>query len=204
MWYAVGFVNQTTLIVVNLILFLILGWHRQCQVTPYTSDTDFASWAKYLNGHYLTDRLRTEAPKHGLKVITRFGEPNHNLEYTLKTKSGSELVDIFFIYTNQTHYHLSSHKPPNYIYSVFPQYELCSIEFLGHKLLAPCDPEMVVKSGRKHFYSIDLILKTLLPLEYGANWWKPINSWDYFNSPNNLSPIYQFPSNISQKEDFYF
>ena len=128
------------------------GWYRQCHITPYTSDTDFATWSKYLHGQYITDQLKQKVQKHNLRLTLRFGEPNTSLEYSMETTKHQEKVDLFFIYPNQTHFLLAIHLEPKYVYSVYPKYSLCSVELLGYKLLAPCEPEKIIKSGKCSTY----------------------------------------------------
>ena len=128
----------------------LLGWHRQCHVTPYTSDTDFATWAKYLQGKSITKQLKELAPKHNLYLHYRFGEPMHSMEFSFLSKAFNERVDMFFIYPNQTHFLLPYHIVDKnaYAYSIYPKYDLCSVELLGYKLLAPCEPEKVILPGK--------------------------------------------------------
>ena len=127
----------------------LLGWFRQCNVTPYTTDTDFATWSKYLQGHDLTQKLSIIAPNHNLTLYTRFGEPVHSMEYSFLGTQMNEKVDMFFIYPNDTHFLLPYHMPADqqYAYSIYPRYKLCSIVLLGYKLLSPCDPENVILTG---------------------------------------------------------
>ena len=55
---------------------------------------------------------------------------------------------------------------------------------LGYKLLAPCDPESVIKT------------------EYGTEWNKPISKWDFAGSPHNIAPQLPYSFQESQYEQF--
>ena len=72
----------------------------------------------------------------------------HSLEYSFATTGKWEKVDLFFIYQNQTHYLLPFHVMPQFAYSIYPKYYLCSAELLGYKLLVPCDPEKIIITGK--------------------------------------------------------
>src|SRR5699024_6103532 len=123
------------------------GWHRQCHITPYTTDTDFATWSKYLKGRDMTGSWKTEATTHNLQMYIRFGEPTHTQEFSFYSLPEKEKVDLFFIYRNGSHFLLPFHASPYYSYSYYPEFGLCSGELLGYKVLVPCDPELIVKTG---------------------------------------------------------
>ena len=183
----------------------LLGWYRQCSVTPYTTDTDFASWAKYVRAEAaeqeeevnrndkrpkklrsLTELLKAEAAHHQLYLLNRFGEPWHSLEYSFATTGDRwEKADLFFVYPNRSHYLLPFHVPPQYAYSVYPRYGLCSGELLGFKVQVPCTPLEVITA------------------EYGAEWQTPVSSWSYYEAPKNIGPLLPFAfANVSQHESF--
>ena len=183
----------------------LLGWYRQCTVTPYTTDTDFASWAKYVRAEAakqeeevnrndkkpkklrsLTELLKAEAAHHQLYLLNRFGEPWHSLEYSFATTGDRwEKADLFFVYPNRSHYLLPFHVPPQYAYSVYPRYGLCSGELLGFKVQVPCTPLEVITA------------------EYGAEWQTPVSSWSYYEAPKNIGPLLPFAfANVSQHESF--
>ena len=127
--------------------------------------------------------LLKTAPKHKLRLFYRFGEPHHSMEYSFKTKKNRDKVDMFFTYRNETHFLLPFHIASKHLYqySIYPKYDLCSIELLGYKLLAPCETEKVIFA------------------EYGENNWnKPKEIYNYAESPFNSGPQHPFPANISQ------
>src|SRR5699024_8686685 len=107
------------------------GWYRQCSPTPYTGDTDFATWSKYLDADGdITDRLLKLAPEHGLRLNRRFGDVTTNtMEYNFLTANKSESVDMFVSYQNESHYLMAIHMPNSHTYRYlgYPVFELCSI-----------------------------------------------------------------------------
>lgn len=151
----------------------LLGWYRQCHVTPYTSDTDFGTWSKYLGGRDLGPDFEKALKTLGtrLRLYQRFGEPTATMEYSFV--EGSEKVDLFVLYPNGTHLLAPYHIPTShqYGYNVYPPYSLCSVAFLGVKLLSPCDPEAIIVA------------------EYGPNWRKPDDDYSYISSPKNTVPL---------------
>ena len=186
----------------------LLGWYRQCTVTPYTTDTDFASWAKYLRlagregggqsavSAESIDRLFQTALNNlqmggdgkadGLKMYQRFGEPSSSLEYTFLVQG--EQVDLFFTYAvheNGTKkLWIPAHVSGWYAHAVYPPFRLCSVALLGVKLLAPCDPEAVITA------------------EYGATWRQPISAYNYISSPQNMLPFRKYNFNGPQRVVF--
>lgn len=130
----------------------LLGWYRQCTITPYTTDVDFATWSKYLKGTNQTRHFMSVSARHSLHLSLRFGEPTATAEYSFLTVPDNEKVDLFFIYPNGTHYLLPFHAPPEYSYSWYRPYDLCSGELLGWKLLVPCDPEGTIRTGQFSVY----------------------------------------------------
>lgn len=74
----------------------LLGWYRQCAPIPYTTDNDFSSWPRYLQGRTnITQLLRTTAPKYGMRLLYRFGDgPTRSLEYSFLTKYNRDKVDL--------------------------------------------------------------------------------------------------------------
>ena len=139
----------------------LLGWYRQCHVTPYTSDTDFATWAKYLlpskEGGVAQDlgptfkealENRDRSGTTHLRLYQRFGEPSATMEYSFALHG--EKVDLFVLYGNGSHLLAPFHVPPTaqYGYNVYPKYSLCSGAFLGVRLLVPCTPLEIILTGK--------------------------------------------------------
>ena len=86
---------------INIIIIIIftLGWYRQCHITPYTTDIDFATWSRYIS--YINDadstatitkHLKAEAYKHILQLYIRFGHSNHSLEYSFMTIPANKTI----------------------------------------------------------------------------------------------------------------
>ena len=180
----------------------LLGWYRQCHVTPYTGDTDFATWGRYAQKwpQTLPYQLFNECHQHGMYVWSRFGHPKNSLEFSFHTMKlwNREKLDLFFVYPNNIndnnniiinsnpviYYQLPLHSPPYYGYLLYPQYELCSIVLLGYKLLAPCEPEQVISA------------------EYGTNdeWRKPAKEWKFYHSEKNLLSMGLFNNKKNYKK----
>ena len=159
----------------------LLGWYRQCTVTPFTTDTDFASWAKYAQATSFNasttflealQELEESGSGNKLALLRRLGEPSATLEYTFLF-AGRESVDLFFAYSNGSHLMTPLHALSQgmYTYNVYPPFRLCSVAMLGVKLLAPCDPEAVITT------------------EYGSTWRKPIAAYHYLDGPLNTDPL---------------
>ena len=170
----------------------LLGWYRQCTVTPYTGDTDFASWAKYVQNKSTSNfnaettlQEALEELESQLGLYRRFGEPTATLEYTF-LYAVQERVDLFFAYSNGSHLMTPLHEPISgrYTYNVYPPFRLCSVALLGVKLLAPCDPER------------------LITVEYGATWRQPITPYNYLSGPLNTLPLraYNFSKGEQQQQ----
>ena len=143
----------------------LLGWYRQCSVTPYTTDTDFASWSAYIAGESLqstSDLFKKETALAGthLRLLQRFGTPStRSLEYSFSTVKDGEKVDLFFVYRNRTSASgeqleeflspLHDVQKGRFIFQRYPSYSLCSVLLLGLKVLAPCTPREVIIAGKK-------------------------------------------------------
>ncbi|KAJ6225188.1 hypothetical protein RDWZM_003733 [Blomia tropicalis] len=155
----------------------LLGWARQCNVIPYTEDSDFGTWAKYakkIGETELTKEFSEHSPKHSIELLFQFGRAHNSIEYsfTLMNHSDNWKIDLFFVYHNGTHFTTSLHFPTRGQWAklFYPPYELCSVVLFGYKLLAPCNYEDV------------------LSIEYGPNWHEPVIEWDWVESSQNLGP----------------
>lgn len=74
----------------------LLGWFRQCAPIPYTTDNDFSTWPKYIQGaNDITELMKRTAPDHRLKLYYRFGSnPTRSMEYSFVTKYSRDKVDL--------------------------------------------------------------------------------------------------------------
>ena len=89
----------------------LLGWHRQCAPIPYTTDNDFSTWPKYLEGPRggrrgrgggegkgsfdMTATLKEAAPGHRLRLLYRFGShATRSAEYSFATRFNRDKVDL--------------------------------------------------------------------------------------------------------------
>lgn len=171
----------------------LLGWYRHCHPIPYTTDTDLSTWSKYFQNEQqdienMTETLKYLAPKHGLNLFYRFGEPTKTLEYSFRTQYYDEKIDLFITYIDHINgsYFLPSHitRKKQYRNYYYPRYDLCSIQLLGHKLLAPCQTEKVIEK------------------EYGPDWNIPIEEWNYASSPFNGGELKNFSFPINQYTEY--
>ena len=100
------------------------------------------------------------APQYGFKMHIRYGTANaSNLEFTFNTTPNKTLpTDLFFMHPNDTHFLLPVHLPIEYAeslrfnkakwtYQSYAKFDLCSVAYQGYKMLAPCNPEEVIKTG---------------------------------------------------------
>ncbi|OTF69048.1 hypothetical protein BLA29_001832 [Euroglyphus maynei] len=170
----------------------LLGWFRHCHPIPYTTDNDLSTWSKYFQTEVggegdISNKLKSLAPKHGLSLYYRFGEPSQTLEYSFRTQFYDEKIDLFVTYDGgNDSYLIPSHvtRKKQYRNYRYQQYDLCSIQLLGHKLLAPCQTEQVIQN------------------EYGSEWNIPIKDWDYVSSPSNGDEMKNFSFPIDQYTEY--
>lgn len=179
----------------------LLGWHRQCDVISYTSDTDFATRSRYLErnmGKAMDGSLASG--NSSIRLTQRFGHPEDSLEYSFELRPNKELlhekIDLFFVYRNSTHYLQPLHVPQSSVYThqTYPPYQLCSVNLLGYKMLAPCTPELVIRAGKSTAFltivcpslAISLAYLSSVAIEYGPGWMLPITVWHYSRSPLNI------------------
>src|SRR5699024_10876651 len=95
----------------------------------------------------IIERFRNESYLFGMRLGGRFGVPSENLECYFLTSHVK--MDLFFMYQNNTHYLATAHVPEHGIwtFAAYPRYDLCSVDYLGYKVLAPCTTEQVILSG---------------------------------------------------------
>ncbi|KAF8764557.1 Fukutin like protein [Argiope bruennichi] len=157
----------------------MLGWYRQCDIIPYTSDADFAAWASEVDD--LDDILqRIERSEH-LELKQRMGIVEQSLEFNLNCHRLR--VDVFFLYPESNGTWYAGHRPSRGYYFKYhhPNFSLCSAELLGHKVLVPCETEKVIIT------------------EYGSNWMQPVTSWNYESSIKNRGPNIYWDKKMLEK-----
>ncbi|CAL1266111.1 unnamed protein product [Larinioides sclopetarius] len=157
----------------------MLGWYRQCDVIPYTSDADFAAWASQVDD--LDDILQRINKSDNLELRQRMGIVEQSLEFNLNCHKLR--ADVFFLYPESNGTWYAGHRPSKGYYFKYhhPNFTLCSAELLGHKVLVPCEAEKVIVT------------------EYGSNWMTPVTSWNYESSIKNRGPNIYWDKNMLAK-----
>ena len=129
----------------------LLGWLRQCDIIPYTDDSDFATWSKYaqMKNVNLAAEFLKLSYEYSLHLEIEMGQPNNSVEYSFLTLANEWKVDLFFNYPSKHYFRFPLHAADDtYTYQYFPKYKLCSVQLLGYKLLAPCNAEKVIVAGK--------------------------------------------------------
>ncbi len=138
----------------------LLGWYRQCGIFSYVNDIDFTTWSKYASEEF-TNRVKTN--KEGIKMWAIFGFFDEAYEISLIWNSTK--FDLFFNYIFGDRYAVAGHFGESYKYYYNYKYFLCSADFLGIRVNVPCDPKRIIIN------------------EYGPDWGKPIENWNYVENP---------------------
>lgn len=163
----------------------LLGWYRQCDLIPYTSDVDFATWSYYVEDkpnykqEVLAALTRDKSP---LLLIKTFGFPENAYEMTfMKSGLQGKGFDLFFTYEEDNKHGVSGHMSwiNSYYYVLYPKITLCSAIFLEEKVLVPCNAEAVIEA------------------EYGKYWREPVKEWSYYASPHNAGPFKKWPNSTT-------
>lgn len=156
----------------------LLGWYRQCDVIPYTTDFDFATWAYYAKDepNYRQEvQAALARDRDPLYLYCTYGFPKTAYEMTFETKGTH--FDLFFTYEEGNKHTYGGHMvwKSSYFSYIYPKMTLCSGIFLGEKVLVPCNSEAVVAA------------------EYGPKWTEPVSKWSFYESPFNVGPVKEWP-----------
>ncbi|KAL0278297.1 UNVERIFIED_CONTAM: hypothetical protein PYX00_000154 [Menopon gallinae] len=147
----------------------LLGFHRQCDVIPYTRDVDIGVFIKYYKDEIKKKFLNSN-------MVLQFEYGNINDSYELSFVFGNIKLDIFFFYDDGENYWNGAHSTSyvndelwmeKYKY-IFPKFTLCWTEFLDLKVRIPCETETYIKAN------------------YGPDWFTPQPDWNYMKSPFNV------------------
>ncbi|XP_042901296.1 ribitol-5-phosphate transferase FKTN isoform X2 [Parasteatoda tepidariorum] len=157
----------------------LLGLHRQCDVIPYTSDADFATWA--MDDEDAREIIKYFKKNEHLHLNEKLGLVEEAME--LKFRCHGLSVDLFFIYEQENGTWYAGHSPYYGYYFKYhhPAFSLCSAELLGQKVNTPCEPEDVISA------------------EYGSSWMKPVTSWSYKYSVYNRGPNIYWKKSLLKK-----
>ncbi|EDV23162.1 uncharacterized protein TRIADDRAFT_27375, partial [Trichoplax adhaerens] len=140
-----------------------LGWFRQCGIIPYSNDVDIGIMADDYKPVLINAMKRN-----GFSLKFIFGKLNDS--YELSFMYGEIKLDIFFFYKEKSYYWnggTQARTGLKFKY-IFPKFTLCWTEFLNLMIRVPCDTQVYLEAN------------------YGINWFTPIKTWDWKESPPNV------------------
>ncbi|KAL1470976.1 hypothetical protein MTO96_023899 [Rhipicephalus appendiculatus] len=149
-----------------------LGFFRQCDVIPYTTDVDIGVFIKDYKPEIISAFSTHDIPPHSLVEDS----------YELSFRDRDVKLDIFFFYEEDDHIWnggTQARTGKKFKYT-FPKFKLCWTEFLDIKLRIPCETEKYIEAN------------------YGPNWFQPMKRWDWKASPPNVEengiwPVEEWP-----------
>jgi hypothetical protein len=144
--------------------FFVIGWYRDCNIIPHTTDADLAMWShEYDSKSFEVFHSNISAAR----VIAKLGLIKEGLEFRIFT-TRDLVVDIFLTYKVNDTYQSNGYHPDRRLYKQllvnFNESNLCSAELLEAKYIVPCNPE------------------AYLSFQYGENNWKKPLLENYFDS----------------------
>ena len=130
--------------------------------------------------------------------FTYIGQPKTGIEYRLHLYSNSwpERLNIRIVVllndknTNRTigkRFAVTEHNEEivETVYN-YPQSDICSADYMGYKVLVPCNAYDIIMTGKLFLLYINLhTIEKCLPIEYGPSWNRPIPNWDSIFYPLN-------------------
>uniref|UniRef100_A0A147BN45 Ribitol-5-phosphate transferase FKTN N-terminal domain-containing protein n=1 Tax=Ixodes ricinus TaxID=34613 RepID=A0A147BN45_IXORI len=155
-----------------------LGFYRQCDVIPYTTDVDIGIFIR----DYKPDMVSLFST-HDLPLTHLFGKVEDSYELSFRDRDVK--LDVFFFYEEDSYVWnggTQARTGKKFKY-VFPKFQLCWTEFLDLKLRVPCETERYIEAN------------------YGASWFTPLKKWDWKASPPNVEengawPVEEWPQVI--------
>ena len=159
----------------------LLGWFRECRAITYTTDADFATWARFATQEVEDQILALTHHNPSYRVFNIFGRFYMGYEMSFLLRNGFK-SDLFFLYDESGNQLSSSgHVISQQLYYkyFYPTFPLCSTIFLGVRVNVPCDPEKILST------------------EYG-DWKTPVedSAYSYRTSPRNRGPAIKYPSGM--------
>jgi hypothetical protein len=150
----------------------LLGWMRQCDFIPYTSDIDTT-----LPIYLYTEKLFESAERHGFKMLRKFGKPSLDdetggWEITFQHKETKNDLDVFFSYQDidgkdWTSLWIGGNTLNRVYFARDILMDTMEADFLGIRVTIPKDPVLYLFSS------------------YGAEWEVPKSKWTWWNSVHN-------------------
>lgn len=140
-----------------------LGFYRQCDVIPYTTDVDIGVFIK----DYKPELISTFS-MYDLPLTHLFGKVEDSYELSFQDRDVK--LDVFCFYEEDNYVWnggTQARTGKKFKYS-FPKFQLCWTEFLDLKLRVPCETDKYVEAN------------------YGKNWFQPVKQWDWKSSPPNV------------------
>uniref|UniRef100_A0A131Z0V3 Fukutin n=1 Tax=Rhipicephalus appendiculatus TaxID=34631 RepID=A0A131Z0V3_RHIAP len=152
-----------------------LGFFRQCDVIPYTTDVDIGVFIKDYKPEIIS-----AFSTHDIPLTHLFGKVEDSYELSFRDRDVK--LDIFFFYEEDDHIWnggTQARTGKKFKYT-FPKFKLCWTEFLDIKLRIPCETEKYIEAN------------------YGPNWFQPMKRWDWKASPPNVEengiwPVEEWP-----------
>eukprot|EP00761_Pharyngomonas_kirbyi_P005389 gb/GECH01005394.1/.p1 GENE.gb/GECH01005394.1/~~gb/GECH01005394.1/.p1 ORF type:complete len:511 (+),score=32.69 gb/GECH01005394.1/:1-1533(+) len=157
----------------------LLGWYRECDFIPYTTDIDTV-----LPIHHYTPKLEKVAKKHGFQKVHSFGKPmghgdtDGGFELSFIHQPTKTKVDIFHLYQDVDGMQWTAVWVPQKgkkqrmierVYFPPESYtDLIPVDFKGLRVLVPRNTEMVLSAN------------------YGLDWFHPKEKWSWASSPSNI------------------
>ncbi|KJH53440.1 hypothetical protein DICVIV_00378 [Dictyocaulus viviparus] len=122
----------------------LLGWYRECDIIPHTTDIDFAALIKEHNPALLEHLLSNETK---FRLTRKLGQINDSYEFTLRPLDGGHpTIDLFWMYTvgNESWVGGTGGNGAKYKYT-YPRYNhTCAADLLGHIFWVTCSPGQTV------------------------------------------------------------
>ncbi|XGW15241.1 hypothetical protein V3C99_001045 [Haemonchus contortus] len=155
----------------------MLGWYRECNIIPHTTDVDFAAPIEEYTPELLNDLFYG-----GEFFLSRtLGLPNDSFEFTIKPRrKDNPRMDLFWVYTtsNESWVGGTAGDGTKYKYTYPVLDETCAGDLLGHIFWVPCNPGKVVEA------------------EYGPHWYldHPTKNFTWSTSHYNVKMNGMWPS----------
>uniref|UniRef100_A0A8D9EVY4 Fukutin n=1 Tax=Cacopsylla melanoneura TaxID=428564 RepID=A0A8D9EVY4_9HEMI len=133
-----------------------LGYYRECNIIPYSSDVDIGLYARDFS-----PALITKFTENNFTLKHRFGLPNDSLEYSFVASSIPDVkLDVFFFYEEGDSVWNGATQPESrrkYKFT-FPKFDLCWTEFISLKVRVPCETQLYLESIYGPNWGLSMVL----------------------------------------------